>query len=61
MALRILTYTCLTYGELIRRGEVKPGNKLPSLLLVAVYNGGPRSRAVTDVVELVAPVTEPLA
>ena len=25
MALRILTYTCLTYEELIRRGEVRPG------------------------------------
>ena len=32
MALRLLTYTCLTYEELIRRGGVKPGNKLPPLL-----------------------------
>ena len=61
MALRILTYTCLTYEELIRRGEIKPGNKLPPLLPVAVYNGRPRWRAATDVNELVAPVTEPLA
>ena len=61
MALRILTYTCLTYEELIRRGEVRPGNKLPPLLPVTVYNGRPRWRAATDVAELIAPVTEPLA
>ena len=61
MALRILTYTCLTYEELIRRGEVRPGNKLPPLLPVAVYNGWPRWRAATDVAELIAPMTAPLA
>ena len=61
MALRILTYTCLTYEELIRRGELKPGNKLPPLLPVAVYNGRPRWRAATDIAELIASVTEPLA
>ena len=61
MALRILTYTCLTYEELIRRGEVRPGNKLPPLLPVTVYNGRPRWGAATDVAELIAPVTEPLA
>ncbi len=61
MALRILTYTCLTYEELIRRGEVRPGNKLPPLLPVAVYNGRPHWRGATDVAALIAPVTEPLA
>ena len=49
MALRILTYTCLTYEELIRRRELKPGNKLPP---VAVYNGRPRWRAATEFAEL---------
>ena len=61
MALRILTYTCLTYEELIRRGEVKPGDNLPPLLPVTVYNGRSRWRAATDVAELIAPVTGPLA
>ena len=61
MALRILTYTCLTYEELIRRGEVKAGDRLPPLLPVTVYNGRPRWGAATDVAELIAPVTEPLA
>ena len=61
MALRILTYTCLTYEELIRRGEVKPGNELPPLLPVAVYNGRSRWRAPADIAELIAPVKKPLA
>ena len=61
MALRTLTYTCLTYEELIRRGEVRPGNELPPLLPVAVYNGQSRWRAAADVAELIAPVTGPLA
>ena len=38
MELRILTYTGLIYEELIRWGGVQPGNKLPPLLPVAVYN-----------------------
>ena len=61
MAVRVLTYTCLTYEELIRRGEIRPGNKLPPLLPVTVYNGRPRWRAATDIAELIAPVTAPLA
>ena len=61
MALRILTYICLTYEELIRRGELKPGDKLPPVLPVALYNGRPRWRAATDISELMAPVPEPLA
>ena len=62
MALRTLTYVCLTYEELIRRGEVRPGNNLlPPLLPVTVYNGRSRWRAATDVAELIAPVTGSLA
>lgn len=61
MALRILTYTCLTYEELIRRGDLKRDNKLPPLLPVTIYNGPSRWGAATDVAELIAPVAEPLA
>ena len=39
MALRILTYICLADEELVRRGEIKAGDKLPPLLPVTVYNG----------------------
>ena len=50
-----------TAHDRVRRGEVKRGNKLPSLLPVAVYNGWRRSQEATDVAELIAPMTEPLA
>ncbi|MDE2975860.1 MAG: Rpn family recombination-promoting nuclease/putative transposase [Gemmatimonadota bacterium] len=60
MALRILTYICLTYEELVRRGEIKAGDKLPPLLPVTVYNGRARWRAATDISELIAPVPEAL-
>ena len=55
MALRILTYICLTYEELVRRREVKAGGRLPPILPVTVYNGRPRWRAPTDISELIAP------
>ncbi len=60
MALRILTYVCLTYEELLRRKELKAGDKLPPVLPVTVYNGQPRWRAATDISELIAAVPEPL-
>ena len=40
---------------------MKPGDKLPPVLPVALYNGRPRWRAATDISELMAPVPEPLA
>ncbi|MXW17725.1 MAG: hypothetical protein F4123_03790 [Gemmatimonadetes bacterium] len=61
MALRILTYICLTYEELLRRKEVKAGDKLPPVLPVTVYNGRARWQAATDISELIAPVPPPLA
>ena len=61
MALRILTYICLTYEELIRRREVKAGDKLPPVLPVTIYNGRVRWGAATDISELIAPVPPPLS
>ncbi len=60
MALRILTYICLTYEELLRRRELKAGDKLPPVLPVTVYNGRARWRAATDISELIARVPTPL-
>ena len=60
MALRILTYTCLTYEELVRRRELRAGDKLPPVLPVTVYNGRARWRAATDISELIAPVPQAL-
>ncbi len=53
MALRVLTYVCLSYEDLIRRGEVKAGDKLPPILPVTIYNGRAPWRAATDISELV--------
>ena len=61
MALRILTYICLTYEELVRRRELKAGDKLPPVLPVTIYNGQARWRASTDISELIARVPTPLA
>ena len=61
MALRILTYICLTYEELIRRREVKAGDKLPPVLPVTIYNGRVRWGAATDISELIAPLPPPLS
>ena len=60
MALRILTYICLTYEELVRRRELKAGDKLPPVLPVTIYNGQAHWRAATDISELIAPVPTPL-
>ena len=38
MALRVLEYTALLYGEMLRRGVAKPG-ALPPVLPVVLYNG----------------------
>ena len=60
MALRILTYVCLTYEELIRRRELKAGDRLPPILPVTMYNGRARWRAATDISKLMAPAPPPL-
>ena len=61
MALRILTYTSLLYGELIRNGAVGAGEPLPAVLPVVLYNGARAWRAAREVGELVAPVGPGLA
>ena len=61
MALRILTYTSLLYGELIRNGAVGAGEALPVVLPVVLYNGARAWRAAREVGELVAPVGPGLA
>ena len=60
MALRILTYICLTYEELRRRKDLKAGDRLPPVLPVTIYNGQARWRAATDISRLMAPVPPPL-
>ena len=59
MALRVLEYTALLYGELLRRGTA-PG-ALPPVLPVVLYNGDAPWRPATEMRELIAPPPPALA
>ena len=52
MALRVLEYTALLYGELLRRGGA-PG-ALPPVLPVVLYNGDAPWRPATEMRDLIA-------
>jgi putative YhgA-like transposase len=56
MAVRLLTYVGLLYQDLIRTGVVRPGDKLPPVLPLVLYNGDRRWRAAEDLAELVLDV-----
>ena len=53
MALRVLEYTALLYGELLRNGRAAPG-ALPAVLPVVLYNGDSPWRPATEMRELIA-------
>ncbi|WP_341644381.1 Rpn family recombination-promoting nuclease/putative transposase [Thauera sp. SDU_THAU2] len=52
MALRILTYVCLLYQDLIKREKVKPG-KLPPVFPIVIYNGKDTWQASLEVAKLI--------
>ncbi|WJJ93529.1 Rpn family recombination-promoting nuclease/putative transposase [Neopusillimonas aromaticivorans] len=39
MPVRMMVYVGLLYQDLIRRGDVLPGNRLPPVLPIVLYNG----------------------
>jgi predicted transposase YdaD len=53
MALRIMVYTGLLYQDLIKSGEIKAGEKLPSVFPLVLYNGRKRWTAARDIGELI--------
>lgn len=53
MAARILGYIALLYGDLIKSKKVRPGNKLPPVLPIVLYNGERRWNAPTELSGLV--------
>ena len=53
MAQRVLEYTALLYGELLRRGKTKPG-ALPPVLPVVLYNGDAAWKPATEMRDLIA-------
>ncbi|MCH2559119.1 MAG: Rpn family recombination-promoting nuclease/putative transposase [Alcanivorax sp.] len=61
MALRILVYTGLLHQDLIRRGELGVGRRLPPVLPIVLYNGERRWRAPTRVRPLIQTPPKTLA
>ena len=53
MALRVMEYTTLLYGELLRHGRARPG-ALPPVLPVVLYNGDTPWRPTTEMRDLIA-------
>ncbi len=53
MALRVMEYTALLYGELLRHGRARPG-ALPPVLPVVLYNGDTPWRPTTEMRNLIA-------
>ena len=53
MPVRMMVYVGLLYQDLIRRGEVLPGNRLPPVLPIVLYNGAAPWKAATDITDLI--------
>lgn len=56
MALRVMTYIGLLYQDLVRQRLLKPGQKLPPVLPIVLYNGYALWGAPRDVTDLIQPV-----
>ena len=61
MALRILTYTALLWEELIKKGEIKKGEKLPPVFPIVLYNGEVPWNAPLKISDLLAPIQDKLS
>ncbi len=55
MAVRILGYLGLLYQDIIRSNALNPGDKLPPVLPIVLYNGKHRWRAPVDLEPLIHP------
>jgi len=60
MALRKLAYLALFYQDHVRAKKLKPGDLLPPVLPVLLYNGERPWQAPVSMAELIGPVPEPL-
>ncbi len=60
MAVRMLTYVSLLLEEIIRKERLKPGDGLPMVLPVVLYNGKRPWRAPLDLASLFVEVPESL-
>lgn len=58
MALRLLTYTCLLYQDLIKQKHLLESGKLPPVLPIVLYNGENRWQAPTQMQALIEPISD---
>jgi predicted transposase/invertase (TIGR01784 family) len=56
MAIRIMVYVGLLYQDLIRTQPLKPGERLPPVLPIVLYNGERPWNAAEDIGDLIAEV-----
>jgi len=59
MAVRLLTYVGLLYEDLLKSGEIGPGDPLPPVLPVVIYNGSDPWTAKTDLADMLDPSLPP--
>jgi hypothetical protein len=55
MAVRLMSYVSALYLDLIDRGELAPGRRLPLVIPLVIYNGASRWRAPRQLSELIEP------
>lgn len=60
MAVRLLTYVGLLLEEIVRKEKLKPGDRLPAVLPVVLYNGKGPWRAPLSLESLFVPVPSEL-
>ena len=53
MPVRMMVYVGLLYQDLIRRGDVLQGKRLPPVLPIVLYNGAAKWTAATDIADLI--------
>lgn len=53
MALRLLTYLCLLYQDLVRNAQLTPARKLPPVFPIVLYNGASAWNAERQLSELI--------
>ena len=60
MPVRILVYAALLWMYLIEQGEIKPGDSLPPIFPIVLYNGRIKWQAARDIKSLLPPMPKGL-
>ncbi|MBQ9405629.1 MAG: Rpn family recombination-promoting nuclease/putative transposase, partial [Desulfovibrio sp.] len=60
MPVRILVYAALLWLYLIEQGEIKPGDSLPPIFPLVLYNGRTKWQAARDIKTLLQPMPREL-